>query len=340
MTQVATHQTFPYGTFPVASSVLDLYQKAPLSHICPLPDALPMHHPVLQHLEGIYPMADTLPPWWAEWASMSTPALKPLLQAVTKREFREGVVDQQRWRSWKTSMPPQEQEVLQTTSIGKRLMQSPKLIPTFMESYQKEWFEERGPRDTPEDLDLIVSFRPEHLLNMSNGHGWTSCQHLYEGSCNECLPANCYDTGVAVALVVPRGADIWQGADRTRNGVVLARTTLRVFFEHDTPVVVICRPYDNNKTVLSLLLSRLVTLFQDHGLSWGTIGYYALTDLLQSGFIGNYQRVRREEERELCSPAFWMPPHFDQPYVDGAFDWGSTDTGFTELSARIHRWRL
>src|SRR5262249_34064339 len=140
-------------------------------------------------------------------------------------------------------------------------------------------------------------------------------------------------------MVVPHGADIWQGIKRTKNGVVLARTTLRVFFEHDnTPVIVICRPYDNNKTVLSLLLSRLVTLFQDQGLTWGTIGYYALTDLMQSGFIGNYQRERREED--LGSHAFWMPPHFEQPYVDGAFDWGSPDTGFTEFSARVHRWCL
>jgi hypothetical protein len=332
MTPIATNPTFPYGTFPVDASVRALYRQAPLSHICPLPNVLPMHHPVLQHLEGIYPMADTLPPWWAEFAESHDPALKPLLQAVTRREWRLGVVDQQRWRCWKMQV--------QTTGSGKPLMQSPKLIPTFMDSYQKEWFEERGPKDTPEDLDLIVSFRPQHLLNMSNGWGWTSCQHLYEGSCNQSLPANCYDSGVAVAMVVPRGADIWQGADRTRNGVVLARTTLRIFLEHDTPVVVICRCYDNNKTVLSLLLSRLVTLFQDHGLPWGTIGYYALTDLMQSGFIGNYQRVGWEEERELSSPAFWMPPHFDQPYVDGAFDWGNTDTGFTFLTARIHRWRL
>src|SRR5262249_4352287 len=157
------------------------------------------------------------------------------------REWRSGLLSEARWQSWKMG-----------SSAAKSLMRSPKLIALLPTSLEKEWFEERGPKDTPHDLDLIISFRPEHLLNMSNGDGWTSCQHLYEGSCNECLPAHWYDTGVAVALVVPRGADIWQGAERTRNGVVLARTTLRVFFEHDhTPVIVIGRPYDNNKTVLS-----------------------------------------------------------------------------------------
>jgi hypothetical protein len=339
MTQIATNPQFPYGTFSVDASARDLYTKARLSQSYPLPDVLPMHHPVLQQLEGVYPMVDTLPPWWTHWASRSDPILKPLLQAVTMREWRLGVLNQERWRSWKRDMSPQELEHFQLTSTGNRLLHSPKLIAALTTYDQKVWFEKRGPKDTPQDLDLIISFRLEYLLNMSNGCGWTSCQHLYEGSYNERLPGNWYDTGVAVAMVVPRGADIWQGVEREKDGVILARTTLRVFIEHNnTPVVVICRPYDNNKTLLSLLLSRLVTLFRDHGLSWGTMPDSSLTDLLETGFIGNYQRVPRGEERDLQSVAFWMPPDFDLPYVDGDFELDKIDPDLTFLKARIHRW--
>ena len=341
MTQVATNQEFPYGTFAVDSEVADHYNKAPLSQSYPLPDELPMHHPVLQQLEGVYPMVDTLPPWWANCVSRSMPSLRSLLQPVTLREFRSGVLNEELWRSWKRDLPPQELQYLQLTSIGNRLLCSPKLFAAFPEDPERKWFEERGPKDTPRDLDLILSFRPEYLLNMSNGCGWTSCQHLYEGSYNECLPANWYDTGAAVAMVVPRGANIWQGVETMRNGVVLARTTLRVFLEDDqTPVVVIGRCYDNNKTLLSLLLRSLVTLFRDHGLAWGTMPSYALTDLLKSGFIGNYRRVGKEKERDLRSIAFFRPPFFDRPYVEGNFDWQDIDPDFTEVSARIHRWLL
>lgn len=337
MTQTATNPQFPYGTFSVDASVRDLYTKARLSYSYPLPDVLPMHHPILQQLEGVYPMVDALPPWWTQVVENGDPMLKPLLQAVTIREWRLGVLDQERWHSWKRNLSPQEQEVVQCTFT--ELMRSPKLIATLPTSQTRNWFKERGPKDTPEDLDLIISFRPEYLLNMSNGCGWTSCQHLHEGSYNEHLPGNWYDTGMAVAMVIPRGATIWQGVESERRGVVLARTTLRVFFDHEqTPVIVIGCCYDNNQTLLSLLLSRLVALFRDQRLDWGTMSDSGLTNLIQDGFIGNYQRVVWEEEPDLCSVPFWRPPHFYRPYIDGHSDWEITNDHFTLLNARIHRW--
>src|SRR5215472_10462561 len=140
MTQVATNPQFPYGTFSVNPSVRDLYKKAPLSRTYPLPNALPMHHPVLQQLEGVYPMVDTLPLWWPSVAEKHDPALMSLLQAVTRSEWRLGVLNQEKWHSWKRSMSPQEREVFQLTSTGKLLMHSPKLIATLTTNAEKEWF--------------------------------------------------------------------------------------------------------------------------------------------------------------------------------------------------------
>ncbi len=334
MTQVTTEtRQFPYGTFSVDSSVRNLYNQAPLSRTYPLPDKLPMHHPVLQQLEGVYLVVDTLPPWWSHFVEKSDLTVKPLLQEVTIREWRSGVFDDKRWRAWKERVSSQGENAFLTSD----LMQRPKLAALFSD-VEKDWFEERGPKDTPEELDLVISFRPEYLLNMSNGDGWMSCQHLYDGSEHECLPANWYDLGMAVALVVPHGADIWQGTENAREGVVLARTTLRVFAEHEqTPMIVIGRCYHNNRTLVALLLSSLVSHFQQQGLSWGSMPYFYLTNLLQNGFIGSYQQ--KEEEQELHSVAFWRPSDIDNlPYIDGISRWEYTEDDFTFLAANIHRW--
>jgi hypothetical protein len=333
MTEITTHQ-FPYGTFFVDSSVRHRYNNAPLSRTYPLPDTLPMHHPLLQQLEGVYPVVDTLPPWWSTVVERCDLALKPLVQEVTIREWRSGVLDDKRWRAWKEQMSPQELDRLLNTSVGNSLLHRPKLAALFsgVETY---WFEGRGPKDTPQELDLVISFRPEYLLNMSNGRGWTNCQDLYEGNEHECLHGNWYDTGVAVALIVPRGADIWQGAEREREGVVLARTILRVFhFDDHTLGVVIGGFCDNNKTLEVLLFSRLLSLFQDQGLSWGSM--YCLTRLQQSCFIGSL----REEEQELHSIAFWRPSGVGLPYIDDTSRWEYTDDDCTFLTANILRWYL
>jgi hypothetical protein len=342
MTETTTESSnFPYGTFVVPQAIRNQYRKASLSNAYPLPEVLPMHHPILQQLEGTYPAVDTLPPWWNDCVEQCDPHVQSFLEGVTIREFRTGAADEQRWRSWKQELPESVRQALQGKYTG-YVLRSPKLL-SLLPFARRELFEERGGKDTPEELDLIISFRPEHFLNMSNGNGWTSCQHLCYGSVRECLPTNWYDTGVAVAMLLPRGADIWEGADADRKGVVLARTTLRVFLDPQQEqhfLISIGRPYGNNPTLNALLLSRLISLFEEHPISWSVIQCVGSISMMQGGLMGKRYKESIYTKQFVEAIAFWRPRGWFYPYVDTADgDWKDVDANRISLGTYVCRYR-
>jgi hypothetical protein len=327
MTETTTTENanFPYGTFAVPQSVRVQYNNAYLSNEYPLPEVLPMHHPVLQQLEGIYPVVDALPPWWNDYMKECDPIIKSLLQEVNIREFRAGAIDQQRWQAWREQLPEPVRQALQVSSCSS-ILRSPKIL-SLLSFPWREYFEERGDKDTPQALDLVISFRPEFFLNMSSGNGWKSCQHLYHGSVNACLPANWYDTGLAVAMLLPRGVDIWEGAASAREGVVLARTTLRIFPDprHEQHfLIAICRTYSNNPTLLVLLLSQLIALFEEHQCSWSVIDYGELQGIMETGLMGAHYHEAIYTDTFVKGIPFWKPDSWSNPYVDS--DEGYWDT--------------
>src|SRR5258707_2392894 len=216
---------FPHGMFPVDAHFRELYTRDySRAEEFPLPDELPLHHPLLRSLEGTYPLLDRLAPWWSACVAQVDPVLRGILATVSAREFRDGCIEQVRWKQFRQSL---------TDEARARVPNSPKLAPMVERTTWSPVFTQRGPINTPEHLDLIISTSPLYALYMANGCDWDSCQHFQSGSVNYRLVGNFYDTGVATALVLAPHSTVWE------EQTVLARTTLRVFEDQEGPRITI-----------------------------------------------------------------------------------------------------
>jgi len=169
-----TEKMFPYGTFPVDSLFKDCYtQDYSRAQNYPLPDALPHHHPLLKRLEGVYPLYYSLPPWWHEQvAQVESVLLKPLLSSVSAQEFRAGCLDLARWKAFRESLSEEERRQLPT---------SPKLTIMVEETGWSARFWNRGPADTADRFNLVISTRPLDFLYMStiSSDGWEDTIPLF-----------------------------------------------------------------------------------------------------------------------------------------------------------------
>ena len=238
---------FPYGTVPLdtmfRARYLADYSEA---NVYSLLDVLPAPHPLLARLEGAYALHDRPAPWWPECvAQIEPPGLRALLATVSRQEFREGTIEPARWKQFRQALSEHERATLPG---------SPKLASLLEHTGWSYAFNQRGPKDTPAHLDLLISCSPLHALYMSNGDNWTSCQHFDDGAYNEHLPGNFYDTGVATVMVLAPHTNVW---DR---GAVLARTTLRVFANQTSPFIGTGQTYHNNDTLALGLLCQLADL--------------------------------------------------------------------------------
>jgi hypothetical protein len=299
-----TEKMFPYGTFPVDSLFKDCYtQDYSRAQNYPLPDALPHHHPLLKRLEGVYPLYYSLPPWWHEQvAQVESVLLKPLLSSVSAQEFRAGCLDLARWKAFRESLSEEERRQLPT---------SPKLTIMVEETGWSARFWNRGPADTADRFNLVISTRPLDFLYMSNGREWRSCQHVWNGAENHHLPGNFYDTGVAVAMVLLPNTTV------TEPAAVLVRTTLRVFRHREQTMVAIGRTYHNNETLAFLFLCQLARLFDSHQLCWGFMADVNTLDYCQEGFLGPEFCPRLDQDVFVESEPCWFPHGWYVPYVDG-----------------------
>jgi hypothetical protein len=183
MKQHALHA--PFGLFPVAnyeevsrrfvSAIPDLAQEAPL------PQMLPARHPLLAQLEGRYAVQDHLPPWWhgcMEVLTAACPCLDPLMQPLSQEEFRQGSIDQQRWKTWRNAECQLAEEQKPVPCQKRR---GPGLywimagaLPTESRQVWLDRFVNRGDKDMPQDLDLVITSDPAWWLTMGNGRGWSS----------------------------------------------------------------------------------------------------------------------------------------------------------------------
>ncbi len=299
---------FPYGTTPVDPALTAHYEgDYSDSDDYPLPAHLPVHHPMLTRLEGIYPLTYTLPPWWLTCvAEVEPPTVRPLLASLSPQEFRTGCLDPSRWKAFRERLTPEERRLVPG---------SPKLAAFVEGTSWLSHFQDRGAAEIPEQLSLLITTRPLDFLYMSNGRDWRSCQHYRDGAENHRLPGNFYDTGVALAMVLVPGTS---SADAH---AVLVRTTLRVFFLNHMPVVVIGRTYHNHATLAFLLLIHLAHLLDDQSVRWGLLSGTNTHDWCQYGYLGDALRERMEPRCLAQGERCWFPWNWHEPYVDGNHSW-------------------
>ena len=299
----------------------DLAQEAPLPHM------LPTRHPLLAQLEGRYAVQDHLPPWWhgcMEALTTACPCLEPLLQPLSQEEFRRGSIEQRRWKPWRDD--------------GCQLTEGQKLVPCWKrrgpglsrimagvlpaESRQVglDRFVNRGDKDIPLDLDLVITSDTAWWLTMGNGHGWSSCAGT--GTTRDPrLISNWYDTGVVLAALVARGADCWMP------DCLIARTTVRLVIDNTTGSVgspdtsesslrvVLGQVYHNDQTSACNLLVSLAALFEQHGLSWGCIAGTNTAQFAQDGSLS--ELAIEEEARKALGVPYWLPAKTERPALEG-----------------------
>lgn len=308
---------FPYGTFSLDPFVERQYQHAAptLAHTFPLEPILPLHHPLLQNLEEICKVPDQPASWWSEHVASilqddAEAPLQPLLECLSAAEFRQGHIEEQRWRAWK------HQTSSNGTTLPARsamLFHSPKIFPLVADSRWERHFRDRGPSQTPSLFDLIISSKPDHWLTMANSNQWYSCMRLKAGEEIPRLLGNFYDTGVAVAMLVPSGMSVWE------DNAVIARTTLRVVQDTTTRewLVVVGQTYHNNATAAALLIRQVLERLRRHQLAWGWITGTNTTSLLREGWVGSAYCPQEERLSKVYGAPFWLPRQISFPYIDG-----------------------
>ena len=323
---------FPFGlsTVPDHEDLSCRYAETipALAQEYPLPSMLPRRHPVLQQLAGTYPAQDSLPPWWTDCIkaiSKGCPCIAPLIHSINREEFRRGSIDQQRWKTWRDegcTLPEAASESCWRAHGPSLYWIIDEILPAESRQLWLERFGNRGDKDTPFDLDLVITAAPQWWLNMSNGRGWYSCM----GSGNDRDPrilGNWYDTGVVLAALVARGADCWPP------DCLIARTTVRLVWEEaptwnetgsmqiaaSAPRAVLGRTYHNDLTAACNLLVALAMLFEQHGLSWGCIAGTNTAQFARSGSLGGIDVA--DMQCDMFGVAFWRPARIDEPYLDG-----------------------
>ncbi|MBO0781828.1 MAG: hypothetical protein J2P37_23670, partial [Ktedonobacteraceae bacterium] len=309
MMTLSSPQRFPYGQYVVDPMVRQRYQQAApqLAERYALPTSLPRHHFLLQRVCRLWQVSDAPAPWWPDFLTSLEDlpeAARSLLRDLSTQEFRSGTIQEQRWRHVQQHCGG---------SLQGQPLTSPKLTHLLEDTCWNWCFQQRGPQETPTQFDLVLSCAPEYVLNMSNGAGWQSCMHAARGSCKDQLPGNFYDTGVAVALLLPQGASIWE------EQVVIARTTLRVVRDLSTnePLIALGRMYQNNLTAATLFLQQLIMHLEQAQLRWGCITMTNTHSLLMHGAMGKAYQQFFWQECATQGEAFWLPQQWQLPYIDG-----------------------
>jgi len=259
-----------------------------------------------------------------EALTTACPCLNPLLQPLSQEEFRRGSIEQQRWKSWR-NIECQLTEAQKPVPCQIRL--GPGLywimagaLPAQSSKVWLDHFVNRGDKDIPLDLDLVITSDPAWWLIMGNGRGWSS----YAGTGTLLDPriiGNWYDTGVVLAALVARGTDCWTP------DCLIARTTVRLVIDNNTGSiasadtaepslrVVLGQVYHNDLTTACNLLVSLAALFEQHGLSWGCIAGTNTAQFAQDGSLG--ELAIEEETRKALGVPYWLPAATERPALEG-----------------------
>ena len=321
----------PFGLFQVAnyeevfrryvSVIPDLAQEAPL------PQMLPARHPLLAQLEGRYAVQDHLPPWWhdcVEALTTACPCLERLVRPLNQEEFRQGSIEQRRWKPWRKAECQLTEEQKPIPCWKRRGPGLYRIMAGVLPAESKQvWldrFVNRGDKDMPLELDLVIASDPAWWLNMDNGRGWSSCAGT--GTTRDSrIIGNWYDTGVVLAALVARGADCWTP------DCLIARTTVHLVIDNKTGSiastdtaesslrVVLGRVYHNDLTSACNLLLSLAALFEQRGLPWGCIAGTNTAQLAQDGSLG--ELAIEEEARKALGVPYWLPAATERPALEG-----------------------
>lgn len=255
--------------------------------------AMQDRHPFLKSLEGCFPTSAMLPTWWNNVLSDKSLSFEKrlILQTVSGENFRDGKVSEQRLKALRAVLDTEEKKAIpSSTSIAKWLQGT-------------DWYNtynNRGLKDA--SLELRITTRPEDIFYMSNGAGWTSCQHYKYGDMNSHLGGAMHEPYLAMAYLIGKDDLISGGNGSRHGGTIAARSLLRMVFIEgsDIPSVLIDRAYGTDGGTIDNFLTLLSEHFRQRNISYcrGRSSY----DYRESLFVS--------------TPVFAMPDSVGLSYLD------------------------
>lgn len=215
--------------------------------------AMQDRHPFLRSLEGAFPVSAMLPGWWKNVLEDESLTFEKrlILQTVNGENFRDGKVCEHRLKALRAVLDVEE----------KKTIPSSPSIAKWLENTQ--WYDEynnRGLKDA--SLELRITTRPEDIFYMSNGAGWTSCQHYKYGDMNSHLAGAMHEPFLAMAYLIGEDDLISGGNGSRHDGTIAARSLLRMVFIEgsNVPSILIDRIYG----IDSGTIDKFLTLLEDH----------------------------------------------------------------------------
>lgn len=310
------HPRFRYGTLPVAPAVLERYQFhfPAIAHTYPLPADLPRHHPCFERLRGRRLLTDDPPPWWSDFVAtlVDTPraCLIPLFKELAFDEFRAGSIASKHWHSFaKKHTDWVEQGLCACQGNGWLPESQPSLGQLLTGTPWSAAFAHRGPTTAPSLFELICSDQPDDILTMSQDAQETFWPQPSSGI----LSSLCYDTGVALAVLIPQGINLWE------EHALTARVTLRVLLDDQTgqEMLALGATHHHDLTAATHLLQQIIGQCEAAGLAWGCLKGTNTWRYLEEGLLGKSRCPQRSRERAARSLPFWHPRGWPGPPLEG-----------------------
>lgn len=298
---------FPFGTRPLQFRECgQAAYNAYIRNVGVKVSEVPVRHPILTQLDGDYPIKPTLPSWWEEMIQCSKLDLyrKLMLASVTPEQYVDGKISSQNLKVMRALLSNDEKkEVPSSPSIAK-----------WMDGLDSSYVKAFNDRGTSENERVLrITTQPEDIFYMSNGSGWSTCQHHTGGSYSEQVLGTLYDHTVAMAVFIPKSKDIQAAPVRgERNGVLEARVLLRVvhIVGDINPIIMIDRVYGIDSGVQRALRHQICVVLSSmniaHCIGYSSYKDYDTTNAVETDIIARPSDVRESYNDVLSTSLMSM----------------------------------
>lgn len=250
--------------------------------------AIQDRHPFLKSLEGCFPVQAMLPGWWKNVLVDESLSFEKrlLLNTVTGENFRDGKICEHRLKALRAVLDVEEKKTIPS---------SPSIAKWLQGTQWYDMYNDRGVKES--SIELRITTRPEDIFYMSNGSGWSSCQHYRHGDMNSHLVGAMHEPYLAMAYLIGKDDTVGGGNTNRHGGTILARSLLRMVHIDgcDVPSVFIDRIYGTDSGTIDRFLLMISSHFKDRNIS----------------------HCRSRSTYDYCESFFTSVPLFATPYSVG-----------------------
>lgn len=288
------NSVYPYGVyeFPKEFRELSVVKEYTRRHPF-ISTPYPVKDEPLQRIAGSFEIQKSLPDWWNSMLQEIKGNLQFLFMGITAQEYHSGQLDERRYKIYRAMVGEEEKKLIpQSPKLG-GILEAAKVSERF-----KNAFNSRGEKSSK--ATAYITWKPDEMFFMSNGSGWTSCQHYSRGGYEGHLRSGMFDRSRGMAYILAEGFDhIYQ------ENSVIARVLLQSGTMTSTPhkpAILVDRSYGNDNALQAGLIDGLKGYIEGKGIDFCTTRRNtSFTTFVQRSFINN---------------PFYIPANWSEPYQD------------------------